>query len=154
MSEALPAGGAGELAVVDRVGDGDSLRLADGREVRLLQIDAPELHGDCYGEAALVALRRRTPPGTRIRLAADPRLDRRDTYGRLLRYVFVGPHNVVVELVRSGAASPYFFRKRRGRYAAALLDAVAEARAARRGFWGVCSGARLEPYIGSVTGRS
>jgi endonuclease YncB( thermonuclease family) len=146
--------GDAERAVVDWVGDGDSLRLVDGRKLRLLQIDAPELHGDCYGRAALLVLRRLTPHGTHVRIVADPRLDRRDEYNRLLRYVFLGNRNVGVELVRAGAASPYFFRNRRGRYAPELLDAAAEARAARRGFWKACPGARLDPGIGSVTGRS
>ena len=143
-----------EHVVVDWVGDGDSLRLVDGRELRLLQIDAPELHGDCYGKAASLALRRLTPRGTHVRIVADPRLDRRDSYGRLLRYVFIRRRNIGVELVRAGAASPYFFRNQRGRYAADLLDAVAQARQSRRGFWKACPGARLEPGIGSVTGHS
>jgi endonuclease YncB( thermonuclease family) len=150
---APPAAVTAEHVVVDWVGDGDSLRLADGREVRLLQIDAPELHGDCYGRAALLALRRLTPHGTRIGIVTDPQLDQQDGYGRLLRYVFAGRRNVGVALVRSGAASPYFFRQRRGRYAAALLDAVDEARTAHRGYWQACRGARLDVRIGSVTGR-
>jgi endonuclease YncB( thermonuclease family) len=149
-----PAATESEQVVVDWVGDGDSLRLVDGRELRLLQIDAPELHGDCYGKAASIALRRLTPRGTQVRIVADPRLDRRDAYGRLLRYVFLGRRNIGVELVRAGAASPYFFRNRRGRYAAVLLHAVAEARLAHRGFWNACPGARLDPGIGSVTGHS
>ena len=73
-------------------------------------------------------------------------------HGRLLRYVFVGRRNVNVELVREGAASPYFFRNDRGRYADDLLDAVDEAREARRGFWGACPGAELNTGLGSVTG--
>lgn len=134
--------------------DGDTLRLRDGRRVRLLQIDAPELHGDCFGKAALTALRRLTPAGTRVTLVADRRLDRSDGYGRLLRYVFVGGRNVNVELVRRGAASPYFFRGRRGRHAIDLLRAAREARGARRGYWGACPRAELDPAAGSITGRA
>ena len=92
--------------------DGDTLRTTAGRKVRLLQIDAPELHGDCYGKAALAALRRLAPVGTRITLVRDPALDATDRYGRQLRYVFVNGTNVNVALVREGAASPYFFRER------------------------------------------
>ena len=57
-----------------------------------------------------------------------------------------------VELVREGAASPYFFRNDRGRYADDLLDAVDDAREAHRGFWGACPGAELNTGLGSVTG--
>lgn len=140
-------------AVVEWVNDGDTLTLANGGKVRLLQIDAPELETDCFGRAALQALIALAPKGTRVSLASDPKLDDRDRYGRLLRYVFVQGENVNVELVRAGAASPYFFRKERGAYAEELLDAVDEARQARRGYWGSCPGAELNTGLGSVTGR-
>jgi micrococcal nuclease len=140
-------------AVVDWVNDGDTLTLANGAKVRLLQVDAPELETDCYGRPALKALIALVPKGTRVSLARDPGLDDRDRYGRLLRYVFVGDENVNVELVRAGAASPYFFRNDRGRYAGELLDAVDEARAVRRGYWGACPGADLNTGLGSITGR-
>ncbi len=141
-----------EQATVAVVNDGDTLRTTSGLRVRLVQIDAPELHGDCYGKAALAALRRLAPPGTRISLERDPALDAVDRYGRRLRYVFVGETNVNVELVSRGAASPYFFRGDRGRYARRLLDAVDEARSTGRGLWGACPAARLDPRRGSVTG--
>jgi micrococcal nuclease len=119
-----------------------------------VQIDAPELHGDCYGKAALVALRRLAPKGARITLVRDPVLDATDRYGRQLRYVFVSGTNVNLALVRQGAASPYFFRKARGRFARDLLAAVAGARTARRGYWGACPGAELNTGRGSITGPS
>lgn len=143
---------AGERAVVAWVNDGDTLTLVGGRKVRLLQVDAPELRSDCYGRPATRELISLTPKGTRVKLVPDARLDAVDKHGRLLRYVFVGRRNVNVELVRRGAASPYFFRNVRGRYADALKAAVETAREARRGFWGTCPGAELSPGIGSVTG--
>lgn len=48
-------------------------------------------------------------------LEADARLDGKDRYGRLLRYVWRDGVNVNVELVRRGAAAPYFYRGDRGR---------------------------------------
>ncbi len=144
----------GTAAVVEWVNDGDTLTLANGAKVRLVQIDAPELETDCYGRDALKALVALAPKGTRVTLMSDPRLDDRDRYGRLLRYVFARGVNVNVALVREGAASPYFFRNERGRYARVLLDAVGEARDARRGYWGACPAAKLNTGIGSVTGRA
>jgi micrococcal nuclease len=143
---------AGASAIVDYVNDGDTLRTASGKKVRLLQIDAPELHGDCYGKASLAALRLLAPKGTRITLVRDPGLDQTDRYGRLLRYVVVNGTNVNVALVREGAASPYFYRNEKGRYAPALLAAVAKARAGRLGYWGACPGAKLDTGLGSITG--
>ena len=145
--------GSGTKAVVEWVNDGDTLTLTNGAKVRLLQVDAPELQSDCYGRAALQALIGLAPKGTRVTLVADPALDERDSYGRLLRYVFVRNENVNLELVRLGAASPYFFRNDRGRYADELLDAVDEARDERRGYWGSCPDAELNTGLGSVTGR-
>ena len=132
--------------------DGDTLRLRDGRRIRLLQIDAPEKLEQCYGLQATVALSRLAPEGTQVRLVADPRLDRRDSFGRLLRYVFAEGRNVNLELVRTGAASPYLYRNERGRYSGSLLEAARDARAAERGYWGACPRARLEPGLGAVTG--
>jgi len=127
-----------ESATVDRVIDGDTLGLRGGSRVRLVQIDAPEAAEECYGRAATLELVRLAPPGTQVVLEPDPRLDREDRFGRLLRYVRVGSSNVNIELVRRGAAAPYFFDGVRGRYAKRLLDAVAAARSGRRGMWGLC----------------
>jgi endonuclease YncB( thermonuclease family) len=139
-------------AVVKFVADGDSLELRDGRGVRLLQIDAPE-RGECHYDASGRALARLASAGQEVRLETDPGLDERDRHGRLLRYLHANGRNVNVALVAQGAAAPYLFRGARGRYAAALLRAARAARADRRGFWGACPNARLEPGLGAVTGR-
>jgi endonuclease YncB( thermonuclease family) len=140
------------VAKVDYVNDGDTLTLSTGKRVRLVQIDAPELYDDCYGKAARAALRRLVPNGSSVVLIRDPALDATDKYGRILRYVLSRGVNVNEALVRRGSASPYFFRGERGVYAGALLDAAHAARAAKRGFWGSCPGARLDTGIGSITG--
>jgi endonuclease YncB( thermonuclease family) len=46
--------------------------------------------------------------------------------------------NVNVELVRRGAAAPYFRSGDEGIYAEVLLEAVEDARRERRGMWGSC----------------
>ena len=133
--------------VVAKVVDGDTIDLAGGRRVRLVQIDTPEVsEGECYAVEALKALEALIPPGTTITLEADPLLDKVDRYGRLLRYVRNGRLNVNTALVRRGAASVWFFRGDRGRYAASLLRAARQARAARRGLWRACPGTRFDPY--------
>ena len=137
------------------VADGDTLSIADGRKVRLLQIDTPELGtGECYSRAAHRALLSLVPVGSRIMLEADPALDRVDRYGRLLRYVHRGTVNVNVELVRRGAALPYFYDGARGRYASLLLQAARAAKSARRGLWGACPRVVLDPVHAANTGVS
>lgn len=126
------------MATVARVVDGDTLTLTGGGRVRLVQIDAPEASGECYAAPATRELARLARPGARIILEADPKLDRTDRFGRLLRYVNAGRRNVNVELVRRGAATPWFYGGERGRYARRLLEAVSAARLERRGMWRAC----------------
>lgn len=143
---ALPGAAAVAPAVVASVTDGDTLRLKDGRRVRLLQIDTPELNtGECYSRASRKALLRLVPEGSAVALEADRALDDVDRYGRLLRYLRRGSTNVNLELVREGAAAPYFYEGDRGRYADRLLTAARAAKAARRGLWGACPGTLLDP---------
>lgn len=150
--------GAGHVAsgdVVASVYDGDTLTLTDGRRVRLLQIDTPELgSGECYSRVARTALRRLTPVGSRLILEADDRLDHVDRYGRLLRYVRRAGMNVNVELVRLGAAAPYFYGGERGRYAARLMSTARIAKSAKRGLWKACPSTLLAPTRAVNTGAS
>ena len=147
-----PDPSAGQPATVAWVNDGDTLTLHGGVKVRLVQVDAPELTADCYGRAARRALVDLAPEGTRVVLVRDPGLDDRDRHGRLLRYVYVGGRNVNVQLVRRGAASPYFFRSARGQIAEELDDAVDEARGRSAGYWGACPSAELNTGVGSISG--
>jgi endonuclease YncB( thermonuclease family) len=131
--------------------------LRNGQRVRLVQIDTPEVYfgTECYGSQASATTKRFLPPGTRVRLFAEPATDRVDRYGRLLRYVVRARDglNVNVQLVRVGAAAPYFYEGRRGRYAR-LLDGLARvARAKKRGLWRACPHTLYNPYEGISTRR-
>jgi endonuclease YncB( thermonuclease family) len=144
-----------ETAVVASIYDGDTLSLRDGRRVRLVQIDTPELgSGECYSRAARTALLSLAPIGRPVVLEIDPALDRTDRYGRILRYVKRNGGNVNVELVRRGAAAPYFYRSDRGRYAATLVQAAQRARASQLGLWKACPSTVLSPERAISTGRS
>jgi endonuclease YncB( thermonuclease family) len=70
----------------------------------------------------------------------EPATDRVDQYGRLLRYIVRVKDglNVNVQLVRVGAAAPYFYNGRRGRYAALLERLALTAKAKKLGLWGRC----------------
>lgn len=137
-SGARSAEGSRATTTVERVIDGDTLVVRGGARVRLVQIDAPEAGEECYSRASTLELARLAGAGTRVALEIDPELDQADRYGRLLRYIHVGSRNVNLELVRRGAATPWFYDGDRGRYAARFLTATNAARAARRGMWGAC----------------
>ena len=154
LALAAPASATGaQFARIQYVIDGDTVVLANGAHVRLVQIDAPEVQErECYGAQSRAFLRRLLPPGTTVRIETDPRLDQVDRYGRLLRYVFRGPINVNLELVRQGAATVWFYRHDRGRYAVQLNRSARAARAAHRGLWGACPGTPFDPYHAADTG--
>ena len=123
----LTRGNAKQNAVVARVVDGDTIELVGGQRVRLVQIDTPEKHVECYGEAASAITQRLIPAGTHVRIEQDPKLDQVDRYRRKLAYVWKGGEDVNVTLVRDGAAAVWFFGGRRGRYAKELLSAAERA---------------------------
>jgi micrococcal nuclease len=141
----LTRGNAKQGAVVARVVDGDTIELVGGQRVRLVQIDTPEKHLECYGEEASALTRRLIPAGTHVRVEQDPKLDQVDRYGRKLAYVWKDDEDLNVTLVRNGAAGVWFFDGRRGRYADDLVKAAEDARAAERGLWGACPLARFDP---------
>jgi endonuclease YncB( thermonuclease family) len=102
---------------VDYVLDGDSIRLENEKELRLIGVDAPE-KGQRFADAARSAVRSLIPE--RAIVAVD--LDRKwwDRYGRLLGYVYTikrvpdqKPQKVLINerLVKRGLAQTYFHQK-------------------------------------------
>jgi endonuclease YncB( thermonuclease family) len=131
---------------IDHVSDGDIVVLNSGDRVRLVQIDTPEVYFGTDGPQASATTKQLLPEGTPVRLLPEPATDRVDDYGRLLRYVIRvrGGVNVNLRLVAVGAAAPYFYDGRRGRYAARLERLAKHARVAHLGLWGACPQTRIE----------
>lgn len=131
-----------ETAAVAAVIDGETLRLTDGRTVRLIGAKAPKPPLGWRGEdpwpfvaeakQALESL----ALGRTVWLAFDGR--RSDRYGRLLAHVFVPEGGARLwlqqHMVANGLARVYSFADSRA-CAAALLSAEEAARAARLGLW-------------------
>ena len=139
----MPANAA--LKVV-KIYDGDTVTMADGMKIRLLQIDAPELaEGECYADKAKAALVSLLAMKGTITLKADPVSDSYDRYGRALRYIFVGKVNVNLEMIKLGAAAPNFYQGEKGIYSAAMLKAAQDAQYYKVGLWKECPGTKLIP---------
>jgi micrococcal nuclease len=126
-------------ATIDYVHDGDTLFLTDGRKVRLLGINTPEI-GDnleCYGNEATNLLRSLLPKGTHVWVNAD--IEPLDQYGRSLLFIYKDDAtNINLELLKQGAAEVMMYAPN------LLLQQSIEAtesaaRAARVGLWGACS---------------
>ena len=128
--------------VVRRVVDGDTVTLADGRLVRYIGIDTPEVRRriggrwvkdpEPFGEAATEA-NRRLVEGRAVRLESD--VQTHDRFGRLLAYVYTGDLMVNEELLRQGYAQPLTIPPN-VRYVQRFRAAAEEARQAQRGLWG------------------
>lgn len=140
LALALLAGGAAadEQARVRVVTDGDSLTLEDGRDIRLLGINAPELgHHERPVEPLGEAARQRLAElveGRLVQLRYGP--ERYDRYRRTLAHVHLpGVGSVEKALVQEGMAFAIVIPPNLDQ-ADTLFAADAAARAAGRGIWG------------------
>lgn len=133
-------------SVMAKIYDGDTVTLNTGENVRLLQMDSPELSPlECHARESRLALSKLlSSPGT-LSLRTDPSLDKVDKYGRLLRYLFKGDLNVNLKMVEIGAAAPYFYKSERGLYAEKFLAAANTAKKKSLGLWQKCPGTVLTP---------
>jgi micrococcal nuclease len=141
---------------IAKVTDGDTVVLANGQRVRLVQIDTPEVFfgTECYGRQASATTERLLPGGTRVRLLPEPATDRVDDFGRLLRYVVrLDGVNVNLRIVALGAGAPWFYEGRRGLYASRLEALAKRARAKKLGLWGACPRTVYDPYEAIETRR-
>jgi micrococcal nuclease len=125
-------------ATVEYVHDGDTLFLTDGRKVRMLGINTPEIGSnlECYGDEATSLLRLLLPEGTHVWVLPD--IEPEDQYGRSLLFIYMDDTtNVNLEMLRQGAAEVEM-------YAPNLLlqseieEAERVAIATRAGMWGAC----------------
>ena len=132
--------------------DGDTLTLSNGNKVRLVQIDTPELSpAECYGKEARELLRQLI--GTsRVTLVKEPLAGNKDSFGRLLRYVKISTKNLNLELVRQGAAAPWFYNEQKGKFSKELLAAARTAKRNQVGLWKACPSTKLDPSRGIDTG--
>jgi endonuclease YncB( thermonuclease family) len=136
----------GKRARVVEVTDGDSIKVrlvrSDApRNVRLIGIDTPEVHGqrECGGPEAGRSLRRMLPVGAVVRLVRDPHQDNRDLFNRLLRYVEKpGGADLGRKQVRLGWARVFIFGGETFERKRSYRRAMRAAKDAERGTWGLC----------------
>lgn len=135
-------GPAAATAHVIRAVDGDTIEVSlDGHaeDVRYIGVDTPETVKpdtpvQCYGPRAS-AFDHRLVEGRTVRLVFG--VERRDIYGRLLAYVYLGRRFVNAMLVRRGLARSLTIPPN-DRFAALFRRLELRAARAGRGLWGVC----------------
>lgn len=136
-----PTGGSVTVKV-DRVVDGDTAKVFYGGSseyVRYIGIDTPESVKpnspvECFGEESKRFNAGRIE-GRSVRLVFDR--ERRDHYGRLLAYVYVGDELLNAEILRRGFGTTLEVRPNTAR-AGQFSRIEADARRAGRGLWSAC----------------
>lgn len=139
-----------EEAVAVSAHDGDTITLEDGRRLRYIGVDAPEMAGraseaDEPGAVEARDRNRQLVVGRRLRLEFEQ--EREDRFGRLLAYVWIqdasGKDLMVNEvLLREGMGSVFPYSRMK-RYTEVFTRAQNAARRARVGIW-------KEPWIGTA----
>jgi micrococcal nuclease len=126
---------------VVEVTDGDTIEVAlesGVEDVRYIGLDTPEVDPnvgvECFGKQAS-ELNAELVEGERVRLVFDA--ERRDRYGRLLAYVYVGDVFVNAELVRRGYARTLTIPPNDS-FAERFARLAQEAANAGRGLWSAC----------------
>ena len=128
-----PGRDVGEMVAVEKVIDGDTIRISGGQRLRYIGLNAPEVgaQGEPFGAEA-TRFNRELVEGKEVRLEKD--VSDTDRFGRLLRYVYVDGILVNAELVREGyvEAREYPPDIKYQRCLAALQE---EAQLGGRGMW-------------------
>jgi micrococcal nuclease len=128
----------------DYIIDGDTVVLANGDRVRYIGVDAPELkHKDCWANESKDALMELTPVTQPICLLKDNKTKDKDSWGRLLRYVFVRHNDQWVmqnaRLVRVGAAKAFHKYLKGTDYQSEFIQSEDNAHTETLGGWNACS---------------
>ena len=128
-----------EAAVVVRVIDGDTIELEDGRRVRYIGIDTPEISHptkgqECYGLEATTR-NQQLVEGRTIELQKG--IEDRDQYGRFLRYAYVDGIFVNAQLVAEGYAYASSHGPER-RYQQVFMQLQQYSKLRSRGLWSAC----------------
>lgn len=119
-----------ETGRVNKVYDGDTVLLSDGRKIRYLGINTPEWQEPFYLKAK--QLNESLVMGKDVRLEFDE--ERIDKYGRLLAYVYVGEQMVNAKLIEAGLAHAFFIPPDR-KHNTLLLKLQADAMERKLGIW-------------------
>jgi micrococcal nuclease len=131
------AGVSQEKFLVKKVIDGDTITLDNGKVVRYIGIDTPELspEKECFSREA-TEKNRELVEGKMVSLEKD--VSETDRYGRLLRYVYSGQVFINDYLVREGYAKVSTYPPD-VKYQQGFIQAEKQAREEKKGLWGdVC----------------
>jgi micrococcal nuclease len=137
--EVAPTEATQSTYLVTQVIDGDTIKLETGDTIRYIGIDAPETVDskkgtECYGQQA-ADYNRQLVKDKQVTLEKD--VSETDSFGRLLRYVYLDGTMINEKLVRDGYALISTYPPD-VKYQDLFLSAQQEARENNRGLWTNC----------------
>jgi len=130
-----------EEGTVIRVVDGDTIEVYENKKIekiRLIGVNTPETVDprkdvQCYGLEASMFLKKELE-GNQVALESDISQTEKDTYGRLLRYVYLKGTNINKKIIEEGYGfeytykTPYKFQKE-------FKEAEENAKKDEKGLW-------------------
>jgi len=130
-----------EDGTVVRVIDGDTIEVyqnSEVKKVRLIGVNTPETLDprkdvQCYGLEASLYLKKELE-GKKVRLEADSTQQERDTYGRLLRYVYLDGKNINQKIIEEGYGFEYTY-KTPHKFQKEFIKAEENAKNSQKGLW-------------------
>lgn len=134
-----PETATGEIVLVTRVIDGDTIEIEGGKKVRYIGIDSPESVDlknpvQCFSKEAFEQ-NKKLVESKKVLLIKD--VSETDRYSRLLRYVYVNDRFINFELVKNGyaIATPY---PPDTKFANTFKSSADKAKSSKKGLWGKC----------------
>ena len=128
-----------QTATVKLINDGDTITLENGRLVRFIGINTPEIkhrnksRSEPYALQAKALVERYIKVGDKVHLVFDKR--KQDKYGRLLAYVYSkGGRNLALLQLQSGLAKQLVIGKN-DRFWRCFQKAQRQARLRKKGIW-------------------
>ena len=127
-----------EVSQVRYIHDGDTLHLTDGRKIRLIGINTPELARDnrpaeAFSAEATKALKSLFKESKSISLVFGA--DKKDRYGRVLAHTFLADGtNIQAAILERGLASAITIPPNT-LFAACYLESERSARCSKKGLW-------------------
>ena len=140
--------------VVKYVNDGDTIVLTNGKRVRYIGVNAPEIdhhnhRAQPFGYEART-FNKKMVLNRKIRLEFDQ--EDHDRYGRRLAYIFLPDGTFLNENLLQIGYAYFLFKKPNLKYNQRLLKAQQEAMKAERGLWNNWN-ERKRPYVGNRNSR-
>jgi micrococcal nuclease len=151
---------AAELVEVIKVFDGDTIRIKDGRRIRLLGINAPEIKH----EEGKTKYQKAEPYGDHSKKYLKTRLFRKkvlleldhehlDHYNRTLSYVFLSDGTFINEKMLEQGLAYCLPKSPNKRHEKRLLKAQQKAMDSKRGLWKLFVNIPCQSYIGNMNSK-